>query len=76
MLFVPAAGDVVANVNSDTVDGVPAKAPTNVLAAPCRLGRSPPTEPERSATMATLSPHLAVSVGLMRLFCQMPPEAL
>ena len=63
-------------MNRPTDDGVPTRAFTNVVAAVCRLPMSFPTEPDRSRMRATRSPQRAGSVGLVRLVCQMPPDAV
>ena len=74
-LTTPAAGELVANVNRDTFDGVPVSPSTKACAASFRSGRLPPTELDRSAIRATFNPHLAANVGFVRLSCQMPPDA-
>ena len=73
-LLVALAGASLENVNTATSDGVPLRPLTNAVPAV----RTPAcgAEPDTSSTSATRRPHWAGKAGLVREFCQMPPEAV
>ena len=73
-LLVALAGASLENVNTATSDGVPLRPLTNAVPAV----RTPAcgAEPDTSSTSATRRPHWAGKAGLVREFCQMPPDAV
>ena len=74
-LFVVLAGAAVAKVKSATCEGVPTSELVKVFAAVLSEASELATEPDTSRTRATLRPHVAGRLGLLRDDCQMPPDA-
>ncbi|UGQ11358.1 hypothetical protein LO772_31955 [Yinghuangia sp. ASG 101] len=70
------AGDARSNEKTAIRDGVPVSASANVSEAAFSCGSADPTDADRSSTRATSTPQCAGSRGLLREFCQTPPDAV
>ena len=70
-LFASFTGEFRANVNNAILVGVPVKSSTNCVAADCTLGKLEPIEPDRSKSMATVTPHFSTGGTLSLTFAHL-----